>query len=214
VSEHVAAPVLRYMLASLERGDRLAGSTRYAVLGLLAQRSSYGYALVERLSRWPLDDTVPAPRRRSIYRAVEQLRGDRLIERQEAPLDRDPDGPSRERYVATVEGERRLELWLRTRPASFADLCLRLVAGRRQDLPTLLRAITAVEQDNLARLQGLQSPDAGSVVARGGSWEAVMAAVLQLIEEREIGRHLDLLREIREILEAVEDSEMCEAPEP
>jgi DNA-binding PadR family transcriptional regulator len=192
----------------------VAESTRYAVLGLLAQRSSYGYALVERLSRWPLDDTVTVPRRRSIYRAVTELRDERLIERQPSEHDREPDGPNRERYGATTEGERRFALWMQTRPESFGDLCLRLIAARRQDLPELLAAVAAIEQDNLARLQRLQSPDPGGVVARGGSWEAVMAALLQVIEEREIGRHLDLLLEIREVLQAMQDRETCEGAGP
>jgi DNA-binding PadR family transcriptional regulator len=147
----------------------VAESTRNAVLGLLAQQPLYGYALCERLARWPLDDVVASPRPRSIYRALERLRDEQLIERTDAPHDRDPDGPNRARYQATAAGERRLEAWLRSRPESFADLCMRIVAARRTDLPLLLAAAEAVERNCLADLQDAHEPDVSAVAAAGGS---------------------------------------------
>jgi DNA-binding PadR family transcriptional regulator len=191
----------------------VAESTQYAVLGLLAQRPSYGYALIESLARWPLDDVVGVPRPRSIYRALEALRNAGLIEPQEAPHDRDPDGPSRERYGATAAGEEQLEAWLRSRPESFGELCMRIVAGRRQDLPVLLAAVVAMEQDCLARLQEAQVPEAAALAARGASWQAVTAALLQLVEAGEIVSHLESLRAIRRVLEMLPDGEACERVE-
>jgi DNA-binding PadR family transcriptional regulator len=185
----------------------VAESTRYAVLGLLAQRPSYGYALVESLARWPLDDVVGVPRQRSIYRALETLHKAGLIAPQQLPHDREPDGPNRERYGATAAGQEQLAAWLRAKPESFGDLCMRILAARREDLPIILAAVASVEQDCLARLQEVQVPDAAALAARGSSWPAVTAVLLQLVEAGEIASHLGLLREIRRVLETVADSE-------
>jgi DNA-binding PadR family transcriptional regulator len=179
-------------------------STRYAVLGLVARRPTYGYALVEQLRHWPLSEgLVPPPR--SIYKALRSLSDEQLIEPQDAAIDREPDGPSRRRFGVTAEGERRYEEWLRRPPATFGELCLRIGTARRKDLPALLEAVILAEHQCLAAYRELRSPEVETLAANGASWDAVLAALLATIEYREVAARSMLLRDLRRVLDDLRD---------
>jgi DNA-binding PadR family transcriptional regulator len=184
-------------------------STRYTVLGLVARRPTYGYALVEQLRHWPLSVGLVPPRR-SIYKALHVLSEQQLIAPQDSPLDRDPDGPSRRRFAATAEGERRYEEWLRSQPQSFADLCLRIGTARRKDLPALIEMVIAAEHECLARHQELQAPEIEALIAKGASWEAITAALLATIEYTEVAARSKVLRDLRGMLEELRDHDAHE----
>jgi DNA-binding PadR family transcriptional regulator len=189
------------MLLSLKE-ESVSESTRYAVLGLVARRPTYGYALVEQLGHGPLEESL-VPTHRSIYKMLRALKEEQLIELLDSEHDREPDGPSRRRYGVTPEGERRLEAWLRSRPETFTDLRLRVAAARQQDLPLLIDVVRDAEHACLARLQELRAPDVASLSHRGGSWEAVSAALLSSIEVSEVAGRSKLLRDLRRELEAL-----------
>jgi len=187
----------------------LSDATRYAVLGLVARRPTYGYALVEQLGRWPLDDAV-VPARRAIYKALRALSEDHLIEPQDSALDREPDGPSRRRFAATPEGERRFEEWLQRSPETFAELWLRLGTARRTDVPFLLDTVAAAERACLARLGELEPPELEELVAGGASWEAISAAMLASIEISAVAARSRLLRDLRRALTATGEGDPAE----
>jgi DNA-binding PadR family transcriptional regulator len=180
-------------------------STRFAVLGLVARRPTYGYALVEQLRHWPLSEgLVPPPR--SIYKALRSLSDDELIVPQDAAIDREPDGPSRRRFGVTPEGERRYEAWLRRPPATFGELCLRVGTARRKDLPALLDAVVQAEHQCLAAYRELRSPEVETLAAKGASWESVLVALLATIEYRELAARSMLLRDLRRVLEDLREA--------
>lgn len=181
-------------------------STRYAVLGLVARRPTYGYALVEQLRHWPLSEGLVPPAR-SIYKALRSLSDEQLIVPQDAEIDREPDGPSRRRFGVTPEGERRYEEWLRTPPATFGELCLRIGTARRKDLPALLDVIVAAEHRCLASYRELRSPEVETLVSSGASWEAVLAGLLATVEYRELAARSMVLRDLRRVLEDLVDDE-------
>lgn len=181
-------------------------STRYAVLGLVARRPTYGYALVEQLGHGPLEEAL-VPTHRSIYKMLHALKAEGLIELLDSERDRDPDGPSRRRYGVTPEGERRLEAWLRTPPETFTGLRLRVAAARRQDLPTLIAVVRAAEFECLSRLQELGAPDVASLSTRGASWEAISGALLSSVEIGEVAGRSKVLRDLRRELEALADDD-------
>jgi DNA-binding PadR family transcriptional regulator len=181
-------------------------STRYAVLGLVARRPTYGYALVEELGHGPLEESL-VPTHRSIYKMLRALKDEGLIELLDSERDREPDGPSRRRYGVTPVGERRLVVGLRSPPATFTGLRLRLAAARRQDLPALIEVVRNAEFDCLARLQELRAPDVASLSSQGGSWERVASALLSSVEVGEVAGRSKVLRDLRRELEALHAAE-------
>jgi DNA-binding PadR family transcriptional regulator len=181
-------------------------STHYAVLGLVAQRPTYGYALVDRLRRWPLDDAL-VPAQRGVYKALRALSDEHLIEPQVSPLDREPDGPSRRRYGVTPAGAQRFEEWLEGPPATWGELWLRLGAASSKDVPALLRLVTAAEHECLARLEELAPPELEELVAGGAPWETVSTAMLATVEISELAARSRLLRDLRRALTAAGDDD-------
>jgi DNA-binding PadR family transcriptional regulator len=195
------------------KGSVVSESTRYTVLGLVARRPTYGYALAELLSRWPLSDGL-APPRRSIYKALRSLSEEHLIEPQDSAIDREPDGPSRRRYGATPEGERRFEEWLERPSQTFAELCLRIGTARRKDVPVLIDIVRQAEHQLLARHRELRTPEVETLISQGASWELVAAALLAKIEYSEIAARSAVLRDLRRALEDVRDNGPHEVASP
>jgi len=181
------------------------------VLGLVVRRPTYGYALVEQLRRSPLPEGL-APPSRSIYKALRSLSDEHLIEPQDSALDLEPDGPNRRRYGATPEGERRFEKWLAQPSSTFADLCLRIGTARRTDLPVLIDIVQRAEHELLARHRELRTAEVETLIAKGASWESIVAALLAKIEYSEIAARSAVLRDLRRALEDVRDNGPREVP--
>lgn len=195
----------------VSKGSSVSESTRYTVLGLVVRRPTYGYALAELLrhSPWP-EGLAPGPR--SIYKALRSLSDEQLIEPQDSALDREPDGPNRQRYGATPEGERRFEQWFARPSQNFADLCLRIGTARRTDLPVLIGSVQHAEHQLLARHRDLRTPEVETLIANGASWESIVAALLAKIEYNEVAARSAVLRDLRRALEDVRDNGPHEVP--
>jgi DNA-binding PadR family transcriptional regulator len=185
------------------KGRVVSESTRYAVLGLVARRPTHGYALVEQIRRWPLDPAL-VPSGSSIYKALRRLSEERLIEPLGTDADQDGERPGRMTYGATVEGEQRFEEWLRRPPTTYEDLCMRVGAARRQDVPLLIEFVVNAEHACLARLQGLRMPEVEALLARGAPWDVIANVVLGKTEAAEIAGRSKVLRDLRRTLEVVE----------
>jgi DNA-binding PadR family transcriptional regulator len=186
----------------------VAESTRYAVLGLVARRPTHGYALVEQIRRWPLDEAL-VPSGSSIYKALRWLSVEGLIAPQALVR---ADGEATDRlgrttYGATPEGVARFEAWLRRPPTTYEDLCLRVGAARAQDVPMLLDFVASAEHACMARLQGLRMPEVTSLMARGAPWEVIATVLLGRTEAAEIAGRSKALRDLRRMLELVRDYE-------
>lgn len=172
------------------------------VLGMVRRRPSYGYRLVEELRRWPGPPGV-APAPRSVYKALQTLSEERWIEPLAATADRAPDGPSRRRFAATPEGERRYADWLRSPPTSFTELFRRIATARRDDLPALLELVIDAEHVLLADHRELRAPEVASLLTGRAPWEAVSGALMAAAQWNEIASRATFLRDLRRALEEV-----------
>jgi len=83
----------------------------WALLGLLIQRPSYGYGLVQRFER-AYGDTLELSSRSQIYTALDSLTRRDLIERAEDAGGEDPLRQPKPHYRATEAGIRVYEHWL------------------------------------------------------------------------------------------------------
>jgi DNA-binding PadR family transcriptional regulator len=175
-------------------------ATRLTVLGMVRRRPhSYGYAIVDEVSRWSAPEGV-APSVRGVYKALEALRDGELI----APASA-VDGTSvqRRRYVATPKGEERYLDWLHSPTESFADLFRRLGSAKHSDLPVLIELVRTAEHELVTLNQDLQPSEPASLVDAGASWADVSAAILQTAEWNESAARAGFQRSIRRELEYV-----------
>jgi DNA-binding PadR family transcriptional regulator len=96
----------------VKREQSIRSSVNWTVLGLVIERPSYGWELWTRFERL-YGDVLPVGGESNIYRALEALRGKRLIEELEEP--RTVVGTSRQpkpHYRATAEGVERYAEWV------------------------------------------------------------------------------------------------------
>lgn len=181
----------------------MSASTRYAVLGLVARRPTYGYALLQQLRRWSVEPS--AVRSSSVYTALTRLEQDALIEPLERAATNGTDRQPRVTYGATPAGEQRFAEWLTTPPSSYDDLRLRIALARPQDLPVLIGFVVAAEETCLQRLQELEPPPIASLTSRQAPWEAVTGAILGTLDTAELVGRAKWLQEIRMTLESLRD---------
>jgi DNA-binding PadR family transcriptional regulator len=87
-------------------------SIAWALLGLVIERPSYGYELVQRFKR-TYGETLPLSSAKKIYTALDTLRVHSLIEElRGADADSTPSRRPKPHYRATAEGVRAYEEWL------------------------------------------------------------------------------------------------------
>ncbi|HET6509553.1 MAG TPA: PadR family transcriptional regulator [Baekduia sp.] len=181
----------------------MSASTRYAVLGLVARRPTYGYALLQQLRRWSVDpDSV---RSSSVYTALTRLEQDALIEPLGPATASGTDRQPRLTYGATPAGEQRFAEWLATAPTSYDDLRLRIALARPRDLPLLVEFVVAAEEACLQRLQQLDVPSLESLTTRLAPWEAVSGAILGTLDTAELAGRAKWLQEVRVALDSLRE---------
>jgi DNA-binding PadR family transcriptional regulator len=176
--------------------------TRYAILGLVARRPTYGYALMQQLRRWAIDPTTV--RTSSVYTALSRLEADRLIEPRGPAAASGTDRQPRLTYGATAAGEECLNRWLESRPASYDELRLRIALARPQDLTTLIGFVVAAEQECLDRLQAIDAPPIGALTGQA-PWEALCGAILGTLDTGELAGRAKWLQDARVALESMRD---------
>jgi DNA-binding PadR family transcriptional regulator len=177
--------------------------TRKAVLGLIARRPTYGYAILRQLRRWsPHPEAI---RTSSVYTALSRLEADQLIESREPADASNATGPSRVFYRVTETGQIDLDLWLGSTPQSYEELRLRIALARPQDLPLLIRSMSATERACLTQLrdrEGLTVPGAAS---RTLPWEALCGTLLGTLDVGELAGRAKWLQDARVALESLRD---------
>jgi DNA-binding PadR family transcriptional regulator len=185
-----------------ESGRYAVVGLRRAVLGLVARQPTHGYGLYDQIRRWPLERAL-IPERTAIYRALTHLADQALVEPLGSAPGNGPEHIIRTTYGITAEGEHRHEEWLRSPPATYEDLCMRIVAARRQDVPLLVGFLTAAEDACLARLQELRMPAVETLDARGAPWEHISTVLLGRMEAAELAGRSKALRDLRRTLAAL-----------
>jgi DNA-binding PadR family transcriptional regulator len=144
---------------------------RYAVLGLLADRSDYGYGLKQRFDQvvgaaWNLNMS-------QVYQIVQSLLHAGLVVRIEK---NETDKTAHHRYQLSEEGQRVLDQWLE-RPAKYThpprdELLLRLHVLGADHRPVILARVREEKElylnrlRSLVRVQGSSEPPNGRSFAR------------------------------------------------
>jgi DNA-binding PadR family transcriptional regulator len=175
--------------------------TKYAVLGLLLERPSYGYEVLVRFRR-AFDAAQWAISPQGLYASLDRLERDGLIEPVEV---QDADVPRRQPrtpYRVTPSGASELRRFLETpmsADASRPELLVRLQCVSRDDSGPLLQTLDGYEQaclDELGRI-GNEAPDAAAAAA-----DSLLERLV--LEERRLGIQARLMwidyarRELRE----------------
>lgn len=110
----------------------------WAVLGLLAEASAHPFALARLLDGAEPLGRIVTVRRPLVYRAVDRLSRDGLVERQRT--EPGSSGPDRTVYRITPPGEQHLAAWLSEPVVHIRDLrlgfLLKVALLRRSGLPT------------------------------------------------------------------------------
>lgn len=177
--------------------------TRKAVLGLIARRPTYGYAVLLQLRRWAQHPQTI--RTSAVYTALSRLEADQLIEcrgTDEAP---DAAGPSRVFYRVTDAGQADLDAWLGSAPQSYEELRLRIALARPRDLPLLIRSMSAAEQACLAQLRDRDGSIPPGVASRALPWEALCGTLLGTLDVGELAGRAKWLQDARVALESLHD---------
>jgi DNA-binding PadR family transcriptional regulator len=181
-------------------------TTQYAVLGLVTREPTHGYALAEQIRRWPPDARF-VPSVSAIYKALRRLSEAGWIEPLEIAAAREADRPGRTTYAATAEGEARYEEWLRRPPRTYEDLCVRVAAARRQDVPVLLQHAERAELACRDQLHGVRLPAVDALVARDASWDVVRGVLVGRIASAEVTARAKILHDLVQSLRALQDAD-------
>lgn len=183
-------------------GPIVSAPTKYAVLGLVARRPTYGYALMQQLRRWSIDPTTV--RTSSVYTALSRLEAEQLIEsRGPAPANGSERQP-RTIYGATATGQELLDEWMGSRPVSYDELRLRIALARPHDLTTLIGFVLIAERECLERLQEIEAPPI-EALTRQAPWEALCGAILGTLDSGELAGRAKWLQDARVALESMRD---------
>lgn len=179
----------------------MSSSTKYAVLGLVARRPTYGYALMQQLRRWSIDPSTV--RSSSVYTALSRLEDEQLIEVRGPAAAKGTDRQPRMTYGATAAGEERLDAWLATAPTDYEELRLRIALARPADIDHLIAYTLSAERECLERLQRYDAPpsDNGSQ----SSWEVLCASILVSLDTIELASRARWLQDARVALESLRE---------
>lgn len=178
--------------------------TENAVLSLVAQNGTYGYALRVEFANWAISGPM-VPRASAIYKSLTALHDEGFIEPKDPAAPPTAGGRDRRTFVATEAGQRRITEWMDSEPESMEELWLRIGTARRQDVPALVRWVRKAERECLDRLQEIAVPDLDQLVLGDAHWRLVTRAVVETIEISEVEERVRLLREIRRTLQALRE---------
>lgn len=174
--------------------------TRNVALGLIARRSSYGYAVLQQLRRWAIRPA--AVRTSSVYTALSRLTADGLVEARPSAASTTSGRPSRIFFRITPRGQEHLESWLRTPPLSHEELRLRVALARPQDIDHLLGFLAAAERSCLARLREHDvAPTLHELLDRDPPWEHLCSTLLGTLDVCALNGRAQWLRDARVALD-------------
>ncbi len=169
------------------------------VLGLIVERSDYGYSLVQRFEE---RFGYAAFAESIVYSALDSLRDEGLIE----PLEerrRVAGSRRRRRYGATHNGIERFEAWMAdsTPLAPVRDeLRMKLALCAPRHVPRLIDLAWAQEQQCIDRLEELRQSEGRVALDEGTTLPEVLEAVAWNNETKFLQATVECLRETRQAL--------------
>lgn len=183
------------------------------VLGLIVERSDYGYSLVqrfeERFGSAGFADTI-------VYSALQSLWKGGLIE----PLEeRKTVAGSRrgKRYGTTQKGLERFEAWMAdsTPPAPVRDeLRMKLALCSQRHVPRLIDLAWAQEQQCIDRLEELRLSEGGSRLDKDSTLPEVLEALARNADTVFLQATVEWLRETRQVLRRLDGGQGRGRPGP
>ncbi len=178
------------------KGRSVAMASKDVVLGLIVERSDYGYSLVqrfgERFGYAAFADTI-------VYSALKSLNKEGLIE--PLPERKRVAGARRgSRYGATQNGVDRFEEWMADSapPAPMRDeLRMKLALCAPRHVPRLIDLAWAQEQQCVDRLEELRRSEGRVPLDEGSTLPEVLEAVAWNNETKFLQTTVECLRETR-----------------
>jgi DNA-binding PadR family transcriptional regulator len=191
----------------------MAVAAKDMVLGLIVERSDYGYSLVQRFEK---RFGYAAFAESIVYSALGSLKKDGLIE----PLpERNRVAGSRRgsRYGATQKGVDRFEAWMAdsTPPAPMRDeLRMKLALCAPRHVPRLIDLAWAQEQQCVDRLDELRQAEGRVPLDEGSTLPEVLEAVAWNNETKFLQATVECLRETRRALRRLTGGQGGRRPGP
>lgn len=177
-------------------------STKHVVLGLLAERPSYGYELAQRLSSRL---GFLALRANSIYRVLDRLEDDGwIVEVGQRRVGRTRRGAARVMYGPTTVGIEQLRAWF-AQPCDRADireeLHAKLIVASPADLPELLAIVEEQAGECLRDLAAMRRPVLADASRPDVPWSNASAMLVDDFAARWLQCLADWLDNVSVILE-------------
>lgn len=177
-------------------------STRHVVLGLLVERSGYGYDLQQRIDArlgfLGLSESA-------VYKILERLEAEGWIEEAgERRLGATRRGAPRVMYRATPAGRECFKRWIAApceRAVLRDELQAKLNVAEPEDLPELLASAEAQSRQCLAELAALQRPVLAAVVEPEVPWRDAAMIMVDEFRLRSLQMLVDWLEAICELME-------------
>lgn len=195
------------MLAApdFEQLGRMSSSTKDAVLAIVANEPNHGYGVFQRLRRYAVDPEAVASS--SVYAALSRLEEESLIEVQAPDLGARRSGRERLRltYVATTAGQQRAAGWVRTLPASYDELRVRIALARPADLEVVIGFVRTAEEANLRELTAYDAPLFEDLEANLSPWGAICGSILGSLGAADLMGRAQWLKTARMALESLRD---------
>lgn len=168
-------------------------STKHVVLGLLADRTSYGYALQRQLAdRFGFLGLAES----AIYKTLERLEVDGCVEQ---AGERSAGRTSRVLYRATSDGVAQFKRWM-VEPVGQAPvrdvLHVKLVLAGPDDLPQLLKSVEAQTQACLTELAELASSPRMPMGNASIHWDSTARLLVEDFKARRLEALVDWLGEV------------------
>lgn len=154
-------------------------STKHVVLGLVIERSGYGYDLQQRIEErfgfLGLSDTV-------VYRALDRLETDgHIVQTGLKTIGQTRRGSPRLVYSATTPGRDEFLTWM-SQPVKRAlvreELHVKLVLAGPRDCARLIEETFLLEREYVAELRGLTRPPLHELVDDEMPWSEVAAILV------------------------------------
>ncbi len=176
-------------------------STKHVVLGLLIERRGYGWELQQRLDSrlgfLGLSESV-------IYRLLERLEKEGLIEEDGPKSGGTRRGVPRMMYSVTEHGHEEFDAWM-ARPSDRAslrdELQAKLNVGKPAHLPALLEVAQAQQRDCIAELAALRRPALASIADPKVPWQDAALIAIDDFNARWLQMLVDWLEAICEFIE-------------
>ncbi len=179
-------------------------STKHVVLGLVIERPGYGYDLQKRLDQ---RFAFLGYSERVVYRTLDSLFEDGLIEIIGQSASRTPRGAPKKRYGATPAGHEEFGQWV-AEPCEVAvvreEVHVKVVLSQEENFPRVVELTVRLEQACLAALRVMQDaepPSLEELADPAFPWDMAAAVLIDDAEATRLQGIIDWLQRVRAVVQ-------------